>query len=193
MAEIHDGYAISQSETQHEKSDVNVRALLWSVAIFIVFAICTHGVLWWMFKYFVQLERGDVRPQLTQIARPPDSNVPAEPRLQPFSGRGEGSNVIPPNRNTPVTDMEDMRVAEEAILQHYGWVDRQQGVVHIPITVAKQKLVAAMTVQNQPSVAAGGPVAPPALPAMAPAPPVGAMAPLQSPAPAAAAPGGAQP
>ena len=43
---------IVNPETHHEESDVNVRALLWSVVIFIVFAGVTHLVLYAQFHAY---------------------------------------------------------------------------------------------------------------------------------------------
>jgi hypothetical protein len=129
-------------ETHHEESDVNVRALLWFVVIFIAFAAVTHFALWLMFKFFVQLEHGNAaNAPMTSVARPPGADMPQEPRLQPFPTAAE-RDVMPPYRNTPVTDMLDMRAKEDAVLKNYGWVDQQKGIVHIPIDEAKKQLVA---------------------------------------------------
>ena len=126
-------------ETAHERSDVNVRALLWAVAFFVILAIVMHTLLWLLFKWFAQQERGNVRPQLTQIQRPSDASVPKnQPLLQPFPPSGSESMSPDPFRNTPVTDLSDMRAREDAVLHHYGWVNKQQGVVHIPIEDAKR-------------------------------------------------------
>ena len=128
---------IVNPETHHEKSDVNVRALLWAVVIFIVFAALTHGLLLLQFNLYRKLFRGKSNPPpLTAMARPADAAVPAEPRLQPFKA---GSR--PPNTSTPVVDMEQMRAAEEQVLHTPGWVDKQKGIVRLPIEVAKQLAV----------------------------------------------------
>ena len=58
---------VANVETRHEESDVNVRALLWFVAIFIAFAAVTHVALWLMFKFFVQLERGESNADRWQL------------------------------------------------------------------------------------------------------------------------------
>jgi len=123
---------IVNPETHHEKSDVNVRALLWSVVIFIIFGGVTHLLLYMQFNVFRQMFRGATNAPLTSIARPPDAAVPQEPRLQPFKMRD-----LPPNANTPVTDMDDMRAAEEKALHTAGWVDREKGIVRLPIETAK--------------------------------------------------------
>jgi hypothetical protein len=132
------GRAVVNVETHHEESDVNVRALLWFMAIFVVFAIVTHIALFLLFKFYVQLERGDANAPLTSIARPEDAAVPREPRLQPFPIRDEKGRAVAPYANTPVTDMVLMRENEDQVLLHYGWVDAQKGIVHIPIAEAKK-------------------------------------------------------
>ena len=38
-------------------------------------------------------------------------------------------------------DLASFRAAEDARLQSYGWVDRDKGIVHIPIDRAMQELV----------------------------------------------------
>ena len=133
-----DSRGIVNPETVHEESDVNVRALLWAMVIFVIFAILTWLAILLMFRFYSGLFRGETSAPMTSIAMPPDANVPQSPRLQPFPNRDTNGTVIPPNRNTPVTDMEDMRAAEELALRNPGWIDRQKGVVRLPIEVAKQ-------------------------------------------------------
>jgi len=128
-------------ETHHEKSDVNVRALLWFAAIFVVFGALTYGVVLLMFRHFAQMARNATTTPLTEIARPADANVPQIPRLQPFPMKQPGGTMMPPNTSTPVVDMEEMRGNEEQALNNPGWVDRQKGIVRLPIAVAKQLAV----------------------------------------------------
>ena len=128
-------------ETHHEKSDANVRALLWSMAVFIIFAAISHFVLWGMFKYFAELARNTTNPPLTEVARPPDMSIPQQPRLQPFPNRDQRGNMVPPNTTTPTVDMVQMRTTEEQALRNPGWVDKQKGIVRLPIDVAKQLAV----------------------------------------------------
>ncbi len=118
-------------ETHHETSDVNVRAILWFVVIFIVFAVVTHLLLYFLFNFYKNLFRGDVQPARTAISVP--AQVPQTPRLQPFPQK-----TIPPYASTPVIDMTEMRQAEKEALKTPGWVDKQKGIVRIPIERAKQ-------------------------------------------------------
>ena len=124
-------------ETHHESSDVPIRPLFWFIALFIVFGVVSHLVLWFMYETLVKGERKRMDPPQTAVSRPADASVPQnQPLLQPFP-RGE----VPPNRNTPVTDLADMRAAEDQTLNNYGWVDKQRGIVRIPIKNAKELLV----------------------------------------------------
>jgi len=132
---------IVNPETHHEKSDVNVRALLWSMAIFIVFAAVTHFMVWGMFKYFAEMARNRTNAPMTAVAIPPDAAIPQQPRLQPFPNRDQRGAMMPPIVTTPVVDMKEMQQSEDQALNNPGWVDRQKGIVRLPISVAKQLAV----------------------------------------------------
>ena len=132
---------IVNPETHHERSDVNVRALLMFMAIFVVFAAISHFVLWGMFKYFAQMARNRTTAPLTDVLRPPDAAIPQQPRLQPFPDRDPRGAMMPPLATTPVVDMEEMRATAEQALHTPGWVDKQKGIVRLPIDVAKQLAV----------------------------------------------------
>ena len=155
------------AETHHEHSDVPVRPLFWFIIIFIVFGVVSHVALLLMYKAFASAERRRMDPPQTQVERPKDAAVPQnQPLLQPFP-RGE----VAPQRQTPVTDMADMRRAEELVLRNYGWVDKQHGVVHIPIEEAKRRYAAQMAVQGNvaPAASPAAVGAPASLPAGPPA------------------------
>jgi len=148
-------------ETAHEHSDVPVRPLFWFIALFVIFGIVSHVALYLLYKGFVKGERNRMDPPQTQVTRPADASVPQnQPLLQPFP-RGN----VAPQRQTPVTDMADMRRAEDAVLKHYGWVDKQHGVVHIPIEEAKKLYAAKMAVEGAIAPAAPANGAPASLPA----------------------------
>src|ERR1700687_3376918 len=119
---------IVNPETHHERSDVNVRALLMFMAIFVVFAAISHFVLYGMFKYFALMARNRTTAPLTDVLRPPDAALPQQPRLQPFPNRDPRGEMMSPKVTTPVVDMEQMRATEEQALHTPGWVDRQKGI-----------------------------------------------------------------
>ena len=149
-------------ETHHEHSDVPVRPLMMFIVIFIVFSAVTYFVVLGFYKMLVSAERKRMDPPQTQVTRPGDASVPQnQPLLQPFPREVAKGRIAPPNRNTPVTDLHDMRRAEDAVLKHYGWVDKQHGVVHIPIEDAKKLFAARAALQGQVSGEAAG-IRPPA-------------------------------
>jgi hypothetical protein len=137
-------------ETQHEQSDVPVKPLWWALGIFVVFAVISHFVLWGMYKFFVATERGRMDPPQTAVARPGSADIPQnQPLLQPFPLPGANGDVLAPTSNTPVTDLVHMRAAEEKVLTTYGWVDRERGIIHIPIEVAKERMAARIALEGQ--------------------------------------------
>jgi hypothetical protein len=151
-----DGDAIINPETHHEKSDVSVRALIAFAVICAIAAGLIHLVLFFFFKGLVRLERNHNTGTMTAMSRPADMSVPKnQPLLQPFPRKMPGGEVVSPYRNTPVTDLADMRAAEEQALKSYGWVDRQKGVVHMPIDVAMR-----LTLQRGLPVVGPSPAAP---------------------------------
>ncbi|MGZ8710326.1 MAG: hypothetical protein ACXW28_08880 [Thermoanaerobaculia bacterium] len=148
-------------ETHHEESDVNVRALLWFFVIFVIISVITHFALTAFYKGLSRMERARGGETLTQMPRAADADVPkGQPLLQPFPTKVQQSaEVIPPYRTTPVTDLRDMRRAEQEALNSYGWVDQQKGVVRMPIAEAKK-----LVVQRGLPVQSGARATPPAAP-----------------------------
>lgn len=137
-------------ETHHESSDVPVRGLMWFIVIFVVFSILTWAVVLFLYKGFVNMERKRMDPPQTAVTRPKSADVPQnQPLLQPFPRTDDKGQAIPPHADTPVVDMAKMRANEEKVLSSYGWVDKQKGVVHIPIEEAKARFAAQALVQAQ--------------------------------------------
>lgn len=130
---------VANVETRHEESDVNVRALIWFMVVFIVFAAVTHVGLYLLYRFYRNMERGAAaNAPISSVAMPQNADVPPTPRLQPFPNRMPNNEVVPPTRSTPVVDMADMRASNDQHLATYGWNDKQHGVVHIPIEEAKK-------------------------------------------------------
>src|SRR4051812_44767442 len=130
----YDDDAIFNAETHHEKSDVNVRALMWAVVIFIVFAVVTHLLLFLLYKGFAKLATSQNKPALTSMAVPermstPDANAP---RLQPFPSKLPATGAVPPYTNTPVTDLAVMRAAEDKAQSEPAWIEKEKGTVRLP-------------------------------------------------------------
>jgi len=170
----YDDVDLFNPETHHESSDVPVTGLLWFVVIFLVFSLVSHFLILFLYKGMVKAERRRMDPPPTTIARPADADVPQnQPLLQPFPRVDSHKQGVPPQSDTPVSDLQKMRDAERQVLDHYGWVDKQHGVVHIPIEEAKQRLAAQLAVQGQLGTApapATSTAAPSLVPGSTPAP-----------------------
>jgi len=105
---------LSRPENRHEHRDVNVWAVYKFGIALAVLCVIAMGLLYGLYKYFLSREGGSLAHDQTNVdAR----SLPPMPRLQ----------------SQPVTDLKDMRAAEDRILNGYGWVDQKQGVAHIPV------------------------------------------------------------
>lgn len=164
----YDADAMHNVETKHEKSDVSVRGLLWFIVIFIAFAVVVHVLLYLLFEFYRNQFQHEPHPPRTAVAMPAGQNVPQLPRLQPFPLKDQRGEYVAPNASTPPVDMSEMRAREDQVLNNPGWIDRQKGIVSIPIENAKQIVLQRGMLQVNPA----GAVAPTApLPAGTPSAP----------------------
>jgi hypothetical protein len=101
-----------------EQTDANVFAVGKFAVALVLITILAMGLVFGVFSYLKNMEGGeakDIEP----------TKVFPEPRLQ----------------KTPIPDLQEVREAENKVLTTYGWVDRQKGVVRIPIAQAMDLLV----------------------------------------------------
>src|SRR4051812_260902 len=85
-------------------------------------------------------------------------------------------------RQTRLKNLAELTADNDKVLNQYHWVDRQKGIIGIPIERAKQLIVADLEA-NKPHPA--GPINPPAAPPNANAAPAPVANPSASPSPAA--------
>jgi hypothetical protein len=110
-----------QPRRGHETSDANIRNLIISGVFLCCLVIAGLLVSGAVFHYFVG----------HQGLGPPAS---------PF----ENVRMLPPEPRLQVTapkDLEQYKAAQEEILNNYGWVDQNAGIVRIPIDRAMDILV----------------------------------------------------
>ena len=123
MAELHMPHAEHAGDdnpaVHHEESDVNIRAILGFGAGMIVVGIVLALAVFVLFGYFNSRESAKVAPEYP-LAAAPESRLPPEPRLQ----------------INPREDLQSLRANEDATLSGYGWVDKNAGIVRIPIDQA---------------------------------------------------------
>jgi hypothetical protein len=103
-------------EVHHEESDVNIRAIFGFASVLIVATGFVLVLMWLLLRSF-EAREAKQEPRLYPLAAGQDKRVPPEPRLQ----------------TDPREDLAELRAREDAVLHSYGWVDRNAGVVRIPI------------------------------------------------------------
>ena len=108
------------ADVAHETSDVNIRAILTFGAGLILLGAVVYFVVWLLFGYLSRRENAASASPAYPLAVGQGDRLPPEPRLQEH----------------PRQDLKDLRASEDALLKSYGWVDKNQGVVRIPIEEA---------------------------------------------------------
>lgn len=99
----------------YEVRDANTRLIVWLSVGLIILIVVVFGVVGLLYN-FLNISRA------AQSAPPP-------PLLKEAQGLPPG----PLLQRNPAQDWQHMRTEQDAILNSYGWVDKQAGVVHIPI------------------------------------------------------------
>ena len=112
------------AEAGHETSDVSIGAIVKFGIGLAVAALLVHVAMWGLFRVLDarQAKRDRPLPPLVAAAL---RRTPPEPRLE--------SDALSPRRR--------MQADETAALTTYGWVDRDGGIVRIPIERAMDLLV----------------------------------------------------
>jgi hypothetical protein len=109
----------------HEERDVDFVAITKFGIGLTLTVIITVFLVWGLFHFFISTDEkaydagAPLPPSVATAAR-----VPPQPRLQ----------------QSPPVDLRDMRAAEDQLLHHYSWVDRDKGVVRLPIERAMDVL-----------------------------------------------------
>jgi hypothetical protein len=120
----------------HEEKDINSIAITkFGIGLTITIVVSVF-LVWGLFNYFVKLEERSYGggPQLAGVGENA-AKAPPQPRLQA----------------SPPIDLRDMRAAEDQLLHHYSWVDRDKGVVRIPIERAMD-ILATRGLPSRPAV-----------------------------------------
>jgi hypothetical protein len=124
MSDPHAGH--EHSGHGHEKSDAHPGSIAGFEVALLVLAIVSMAAMGGLFYYFTNRE------------------AVADTSRSPLAAEG----ALPPAPNlqvSPASDLEQLHADENMRLNTYGWVDKEQGVIRIPIEkameiVAKQGL-----------------------------------------------------
>jgi hypothetical protein len=117
--------AENNPHVHHETGDVNARALtkfgLSMAGLIVIFLVG----LWGLFEY-LKNRVAEMEQPLSPSAMVNAQKQPPEPRLQRY----------------PARDMRDLRADEGKIMQQYGWIDPDKGIVRIPVQRAMDLIAA---------------------------------------------------
>jgi len=110
-------------DVMFEAHDVDASIIGWVAIGIVVAAFLIHALVAVSYLYFNRTEFQGSQP-VTLVNEKPQQ-VTKVPALQV----------------NPDADLERLRESEQQILNSYGWVDQQKGVVRIPIDEAMKKVV----------------------------------------------------
>lgn len=119
-----DEYLVTPEGSTYEHTDANVWVITKFGIWLAVTALVVHVGIGLMWRLLVEQAK-DTREQRYPLATSLDPKLPAEPRLQQF----------------PANEIYRFRVTEEQRLHSYGYVNKDAGVVHIPIEEAMRLTV----------------------------------------------------
>jgi hypothetical protein len=112
-----------QSGGQHDDREIDVRTIVRLSVLLAVVTAGTLGLTWFFTSSLAQSERrAHPRPAPIATAGP---TAPVEPRLQP----------------SPPEGLKALRTQEDKKLTSYEWIDKEAGVVAIPIDRAMDLFV----------------------------------------------------
>jgi hypothetical protein len=108
----------------HETSDVNLGGVFVFALGLLASGVIISLLILMLFDFFAGREAQSTVRQYPLAAGRQD-RVPPGPRLQ----------------TNPREDLRELRAAEDAVLNSYGWLDKDKGIVRIPIDQAMKLTV----------------------------------------------------
>lgn len=119
------GASASASQARgHEQRDVSLRPVVFAsigLAVLILVAVVSMRLLFDFLLARAIRHSSPANPLALAEGKP----LPPEPRLLP----------------QPIEQLRALRAEEDAVLGSYGWVDRKQGIVRVPIEQAMKLVV----------------------------------------------------
>lgn len=119
MAEQHAAPRLDNPEVRHEHTDVDLRRITYWGAGLGLLVVLILAFLLWLFDTFSRRE--------SRQGRAPQGIPKSAPRAE-----------APRLQISPRADMAQMRAAEDKLLNNYGWIDKEKGVVRIPVERAME-------------------------------------------------------
>jgi hypothetical protein len=101
----------------YETADVSFKGLMYTAAGIIGLMFLILAISWGLLRFLQAEHPGEVDSPFTE-----PKNLPAEPRLQP----------------SPERDLQTFMAYQDSVLSGYGWVNRDSGIVRVPIDTAME-------------------------------------------------------
>jgi hypothetical protein len=136
---------VRAASMRRDIDDVNVWAVVKFAIGILILGIISYTVLYGMLRLF-EHERVESQGRPPAMARGEQDRLPPPPRLQMMPGS-------PSEFKSPEYEMTVMREEEEKQLTTYGWVNRDAGIVRIPIDEAMKRLLEKGVPSKVPSAA----------------------------------------
>jgi hypothetical protein len=102
----------------HEQSEISVRFIVVSLAVLLIGTFLVALLVVGIFRFF------STTYQTQESAKQNQQQIPPEPRIEV----------------EPWQQLLDVHAREDHVLNSYAWVDKNQGIVRIPITQAMDDL-----------------------------------------------------
>jgi hypothetical protein len=123
MTDPHSHAGASNESVSHEESDIDIGGIFKFILGLTIAAAVLHVAIWFMFVWLQTAAASADVPNPLRVGE--DLRIPPEPRLQV----------------DPRQDLSTYREREAALLNGYRWLDKNAGVVRIPIDEAMKRLV----------------------------------------------------
>jgi hypothetical protein len=120
-----DQYLETPPGAEYEHTDANVWIIVKFLVWLVISAIVIHFGLGLFYGFLIEQSKETVAPQYPMAAPANERRLPPAPRLQQF----------------PRNELLEFRNGEEDLLHHYGWMNKNAGIVHIPVEDAMRALV----------------------------------------------------
>lgn len=125
-------YAETPPGAGHEHTDAHAWIIVKFLGWLFVSAIVIHIGLGFMYELLIDRAM-EVGEQRYPLAADQEQRLPPAPRLQQF----------------PQNDIYQFRLSEQELLNGYGWMNREAGVVHVPVAEAMRLMVSRGTLTSR--------------------------------------------
>ena len=133
-----DVVGITNPDAHYEMSDVRVSLILKFGVFLFIATVASFLLMWGLFGYFEKREAKSEPPPSPlaseRQAFPPEPRLQLAPATPEQLERKKGPNL----KDGPIEVMNRIKTEEIDKLNSYGWVDKNAGIVRLPIEEAKR-------------------------------------------------------